>query len=108
MDISNLFGKFNEMQENLQEAQKKLSSVYVHADAGGGMVKVTANANKQILKLEIDPDVRNDPEMMEDLICAAVNKALDKAEIAHRDEMAKVTKNMLPNIPGLDLSKLGL
>ena len=58
---------------------------------------------------EIDPDVidKDDPEIMEDLIAAAVNKALDQAEVLGREELEKATKGIMPNIPGLDLGKLG-
>ena len=108
LNLPDMFGKIKEMQENLQKAKDSLNDIHVEAEAGGGMVKVIANCNKQILKLSIDPDVINDREMMEDLICAAVNKVMSIAEERSRQEMAKITQGMIPNIPGMDLSKFGL
>lgn len=113
-NMADMFGKISEMQEKMQENVKKvkeqMDSIKIEAESGGGMVKVTANANRKILKITIDPEIidKNDPEMLEDLVCAAVNKALEAAEEKGREEMSKVTSGMLPNLPGLDLSKFGL
>lgn len=105
-----MFGKIKEMQSEMEKARQRLDDILVTGEAGGGMVKVTANANKLILKIEIDQDliVPADKEMMEDLIAAAVNKAIEQAEKTAREELQRVSSGILPNIPGLDLSKLGL
>lgn len=108
LNLGDMFGKLQQMQEGMQKVRQTLDTITVEAEAGGGMVRVTANANKRILKIKVDKDILNDAEMMEDLITAAVNKALDKAEETGRAELQKLTAGMLPNIPGLDLSKLGL
>ena len=109
-NIGDMMGKFQEMQNRLKEVREDLDSVIVESEAGGGMVRVRANANRKIIKIQIDPDIidKEDPEIMEDLITAAVNKALDQAEIRGREELEKATKGMLPNIPGLDLNRFGL
>ena len=106
-NIGDMIGKFQEMQNRLKEAREKLDEVTVDAEAGGGMVRVLANANRKVLKIEVDPTIidKDDPEIMVDLITAAVNKALEKAEARGREELEGATKGMLPNIPGLDLSK---
>jgi len=106
-NIGDMMGKFQEMQGRLKEVREGLDNILVDSEAGGGMVRVTANANRKVLKIEIDPDIidKDDPEIMVDLITAAVNKALDKAEVRGREELEGATKGMLPNIPGLDLSK---
>ncbi|MEM9987272.1 MAG: YbaB/EbfC family nucleoid-associated protein [Bacteroidota bacterium] len=106
-NIGDMMGKFQEMQNRLKEAREKLDEVTVEAEAGGGMVRVLANANRKVLKIEVDPTIidKDDPEIMVDLITAAVNKALEKAEARGREELEGATKGMLPNIPGLDLSK---
>lgn len=103
-------GKIQEMQGRLKDVREQLDDVLVDAEAGGGMVRVTANCNRKILKIEVDPDIidKDDPEIMVDLITAAVNKALDKAEAKGREELQSATQGILPNIPGLDLGKLGL
>ena len=109
-NFGDMMGKFQEMQTRLKEVRESMEHLTVDAEAGGGMVRVTANANRQILKIEIDAVVidKDDPELMADLITAAVNKALDKAEQVGREELERATKGMLPNIPGLDLGKFGL
>ena len=109
-NLSDMMGKFQEMQNRLKEVKEQLEDITVESEAGGGMVRVTANGNRKVLKIHIDPDIidKDDPEIMSDLITAAVNKALDKAEARGREEIEGVTKGMLPNIPGLDLGKMGL
>ena len=108
MNLADMFGKLNEMKQNMENVRASLDQIHVEAESGGGMVKVVANANKQVLKLSIDPSVTTDREMMEDLIVAAINKALEKAEEKGREELSKAASGMLPNLPGLDLSQLGL
>ncbi|MDX2062964.1 MAG: YbaB/EbfC family nucleoid-associated protein [Bacteroidia bacterium] len=108
MNLADMFGKLNEMKQNMENVRASLDQIHVEAESGGGMVKVVANANKQVLKLSIDPSVATDREMMEDLIVAAINKALEKAEEKGREELSKAASGMLPNLPGLDLSQLGL
>ncbi len=111
-NMADMFGKFSEMQEKMEEAKQELAKVEVEAEAGGGMVKVKANGKRKILSIELDEDVidPDDAEMMEDLVVAGVNKALDKAEEAAQEHMQKIYKDMMPGggIPGMDMSKLGL
>lgn len=111
-NMADMFGKIQEMQSKMQEAQQGLNDVIVEAEAGGGMVKVKANGNKQIVSIEMDNDVVDpaDKEMLEDLIVAGVNKALEKAEAASKEKMQEMYKGMIPGggIPGMDMSKLGL
>ncbi|MEX2363736.1 MAG: YbaB/EbfC family nucleoid-associated protein, partial [Balneolaceae bacterium] len=79
-NMADMFGKIQEMQSRMQEAQHKLKDIEVEAEAGGGMVKVKANGQRQVVSIKIDPDAidPNDAEMLEDLIVAGVNKALEK------------------------------
>jgi DNA-binding YbaB/EbfC family protein len=111
-NMANMFGKFSELQEKVEEAKQELSKLEVEAEAGGGMVKVKANGKRQILSINLDKDVidPDDAEMMEDLVVAGVNKALDKAEEAAQERMQETYKDIMPGggIPGMDLSKLGL
>lgn len=107
-----MFGKISELQSKVQEAQEELEKVEVEAEAGGGMVKVKANGKRKILSIKLDKDVIDpeDAEMLEDLVVAGVNKALEKAEEAAQKKMQDAYKGMMPGggIPGMDLSKLGL
>lgn len=111
-NMANMFGKFSELQEKVEQAKQELAKLEVEAEAGGGMVKVTANGQRQILSIKLDKEVidPDDAEMMEDLVVAGVNKALEKAEEKAQEHMQKTYKDILPGggIPGMDLSKLGL
>jgi len=111
-NMADMFGKFSELQSKVQEAQKELETLEVEAEAGGGMVKVRANGKRKILSIELDKDVIDpeEAEMLEDLVVAGVNKALDKAEEAAQEKMQETYKGMIPGggIPGMDLSKLGM
>jgi nucleoid-associated protein EbfC len=107
-DMMKMMGKVKEMQEKMKEVQENLVNIKVTAEAGAGMVKATVNCKKQLVDLEIDKDIINpdDPEMMNDLIVAAVNKALEMADAKAREEVKKQTEGMMPNIPGLDFGSM--
>ncbi|CAN5448617.1 YbaB/EbfC family nucleoid-associated protein [soil metagenome] len=112
-NMADMFGKFQDMQAKMKQVQDQLEDLIVDAEAGGGMVKVKANGNRKILAIELDDDVidPSDKEMMEDLVVAGVNKALDKAETAAKEKMQEAYKGMMPGggMPGgMDLSKFGL
>lgn len=107
-NMSDMFGKIMEMQKKMNEVQESLASKTVTAEAGGGMVKVTASGAQRITSIKIEPDAvdPDDLELLEDLIIAGVNKALDEAQEMARQEMSSAAGGMLP--PGMDLSSLGL
>lgn len=90
-----------EMQAKVLRVQKEVETQTVNAEAGGGMVKVTANGKQRILEIKIDPEVVNpdDIDMLQDLVTAAVNKALENAQEMITEAMSKVTGNL--KIPGL-------
>lgn len=104
-----LMGKLKEMQAEMENARNRLDELTITSESGGGMVKVTANGNRKILKIEVDPEIIDpaDKEIMEDLIAAAVNKALEEAEVTAREEISKVSSGFMPNIPGMDMSNFG-
>lgn len=108
MNMADLFGKMQEMQKKMEQAQEALAAETTTAEAGGGMVKVTANGNQEITAIEIEPEAVDpeDIELLEDLVIAGVNKALEQAEQVAQEKMSQATGSMLP--PGLDLGKLGL
>lgn len=111
-NMADMFGKISNMQAKMKEVQDSLSEVIVEAEAGGGMVSVKANGKREIISIVLDRDVidPDDKEMIEDLVVAGVNKALEKAEEASKAKMQEVYKDILPGggIPGMDMSKLGL
>jgi len=104
-NMSGMMKQIQKFQEKMAQVQQELEGKTVVGEAGGGVVKVTANGKQRVLKIQIDKDVvnPNDVEMLEDLVLAATNKALDDAGKMAQDELSKITGGMLPNIPGLNL-----
>lgn len=108
LNMADMFGKMVEMQQKVAEAQAALAGRTVTVEAGGGMVTVTANGAMRITSIRFEQGVvdPNDQELMEDLIVAGVNLALDKAAEMARAEMAQIAGNLMP--PGMDMGALGL
>ena len=96
MNIQKMMQQAQQMQEQLQ---KKMADMKIEATAGGGMVTVVVNGSKQLLSLKIDPEVvvKEDVEMLQDLILAAVNDAQRKAD----EELSQAMGGMLP--PGMKM-----
>jgi nucleoid-associated protein EbfC len=104
-DMMGMLGKVKDFQAKMKEAQENLSHITEQAEAGAGMVKVLINGQKKVLKIEIDPDIvkSEDREMLQDLIIAATNKAMDAIEVKIKEHLQNATQGMIPaGIPGLD------
>ena len=95
--------QMQQLQSKMQEVQTELESTEVEASSGGGMVKVVANGKNEIMSVVIDPEVvdKEDVEMLQDLIVAAVNQAREKVQEMQSEKMSGLTGGM--NIPGLNL-----
>lgn len=88
-----------EMQKKMEEAQKELETMEVRGSAGGGMVNVVANGKKEMKSIKIEPEIlEEEPEMIEDMILAAVNQAMQKVDELTQDRMGSITGGM--NLPG--------
>jgi len=100
-NMGKMMKQMQKMQASIAKLQDQLVEKVVEATAGGNAVKVKANGKQEILEVKIDPEVVNpeDVEMLEDLVLAAVNEALRKAQELVSSEMSKITGGI--NIPGL-------
>jgi hypothetical protein len=100
-NMQQILKQAQKMQEKMQKAQEELAEKTVEASSGGGMVKVVANGNQDILSVKLDPEVVDpeDVEMLEDLILAALSEAKRRAEEMMQESMSQVTGGL--NIPGL-------
>lgn len=101
--IAGLMRQAQQMQENLKKAQDALADILVEGASGGGLVKVTMSCRHDVKRVDIDPTLlADDKDMLEDLVAAAFNDALRKAEATSQERMASVTAGM-PLPPGMKL-----
>jgi hypothetical protein len=98
MNMQQLMKQAQQMQEKLQ---KQMESIVVEATAGGGMVSVKMNGQKQLLSVQIEPDVftGGDRDMLQDLIVAAFNEGVRKVDEAMAQQLGSLTGGL--KIPGL-------
>lgn len=101
--FGNLVKEAQKLQAQLEALKEEVGKRKVEASAGGGMVVVEANGNQEVLSVKIDREVitPDDPQMLEDLVLAAVNEALRKAREMVAGEMSKIAGGIGGKIPGL-------
>ncbi|HEY7674890.1 MAG TPA: YbaB/EbfC family nucleoid-associated protein [Burkholderiales bacterium] len=101
--LAGLMKQAQQMQENMRKLQEQLASTEVEGQSGAGLVKVTMTGRHDVKRVSIDPSLlKDDKEMLEDLVAAAFNDAARKVEASLQDKMAGLTGGMgLP--PGLKL-----
>ena len=95
--IAGLMKQAQQMQDNMKKAQEQLALVEVEGQSGAGMVKVMMTCTHSVRRVAIDPSVMDDKEMLEDLIAAAINDAMRRAEQVSQERMAGFTAGM--NLP---------
>jgi DNA-binding YbaB/EbfC family protein len=101
--MAGLMRQAQQMQDNLKKAQESLAELMVEGAAGGNLVKVTMSCRHDVKRVEIDPSLlAEDKDMLEDLVAAAFNDALRKAEETSQEKMSSVTAGM-PLPPGMKL-----
>ncbi len=100
-NMQSMIKQAQKMQEDMATAQAELEVKEYTASAGGNMVEATVNGRHEVVKLSINPDVvdPDDIDMLEDLVCAAVNEAIRAAAADSEQRMGSITGGM--NIPGL-------
>jgi DNA-binding YbaB/EbfC family protein len=98
--LAGLMKQAQAMQDNLKKAQEELASVEVTGESGAGMVKVLMTCKHDVRRVTIDPSLlAEDKDMLEDLVAAAFNAAVRKAEETSNEKMGKLTAGM-PGLPG--------
>ncbi len=95
--IAGLMKQAQQMQENMKKAQEQLAQLEVEGQSGAGMVKVLMTCDHDVRRVAIDPSVMDDREMLEDLVAAALNDAMRRAEQVSQERMAGFSAGL--NLP---------
>lgn len=100
-NMGKMMKQVQKMQKQMKKLQEELEEKTVEATAGGGVVKAVVSGKKELVELKIDPDVvdPDDVEMLQDLVTAAINEAMRKAEEMMQSELSKLTGGL--NLPGI-------
>jgi hypothetical protein len=102
--MTKMIKKAQELQSQMEKAQEELNSIEIEGQAGGGMVTVKVNGHKELVSMDIDPEIlKEDKEMIEDMVLAAVNQGLQNAGKAAEEKMNSVTGGIMGKmkIPGM-------
>jgi len=99
--LGNILKQAQEMNSKISQLQEEMAGKTVEASSGGGMVNIVMNGKQEVLSIRIDPEVvdREDMEMLQDLMMAAVNEAIRKSQEMMSEEMKRITGGL--SIPGL-------
>lgn len=101
--MNEMLRQAQKMQEDMQTKQSELDERIYDVSAGGGVIKVKINGKKEILNVEIAPEIvdPDDIETLQDIVVAAVNEAIKKVESTNEAEMNKITGGMGMGMPGM-------
>ncbi len=101
MDQQRMMKQLQQMQSKMEKAQQDLANETVTATAGGGAVTIEMNGHHEVKAVTLDPDAVNsdDVEMLQDMLLAAYNEALNKAQNLAQEKMGAITGGL--NIPGI-------
>ncbi|MBE6600684.1 MAG: YbaB/EbfC family nucleoid-associated protein [Ruminococcaceae bacterium] len=103
-DMNAMLRQAQKMQEDMETLQEDLDAREYEISAGGGMVKVKINGKKEVLSMDINPDIvdPDDVETLADVITAAVNEAIKRVDDTNSKEMSKITGALgMPGMPGM-------
>lgn len=102
-NLGNMMKQVQQMQAKMVEIQAELEKMEVEGTSGGGMVKVIVNGKQDIISIAIDPEVvdKDEIDMLQDLIVAAINQAKEKAQAIQAEQMSAITGGL--NLPGMNL-----
>ena len=106
-DFLKIADKIKEAKAEIEATRQKLATKEFFAEAGGGLIKVRIRGDRKLVSTEIDPQLlkESEKEILQDLVVAATNIAIEKVEVATQAAVKERTSSLLPNIPGLDISK---
>lgn len=101
--LGNLMKQAQKLQQDMQRAQEEIANMEITGEAGGGMVSVIMTGRHELRRVSIDPELfKDDKEMVEDLVAAAVNDAVRKLERQSQEKMSSMTAG-LPLPPGMKM-----
>ena len=101
-NLAGLMQQAQKMQQEMQKAQEELARLEVTGEAGGGLARVTMTGKHAVRRVEIDPSLMDDREMLEDIVTAAINDAVNRIAQTTQDRMSDMTAGInLP--PGMKL-----
>ena len=100
--LAGLMQQAQKMQEDMQKAQEELARMEVSGEAGGGLVKVTMTGKHAVRRIQIDPSLLDDREMLEDIVTAAINDAVNRVAATMQERMSEMTAG-IPLPPGMNL-----
>jgi DNA-binding YbaB/EbfC family protein len=101
-NLAGLMQQAQKMQQEMQKAQEELANLTVTGEAGGGLAKVTMTGKHAVRRVEIDPSLLDDREMLEDILTAAINDAVNRVAATMQERMSEVTAG-IPLPPGMKL-----
>jgi len=101
-NIAGLMQQAQKMQQEMQKAQEELGKLEVTGEAGGGLVKVTMNGKHAVRRIQVDATLMDDREMLEDIVTAAVNDAVNRVAATTQERMSEMTAG-IPLPPGMKL-----
>jgi hypothetical protein len=101
-NLAGLMQQAQKMQEQIQKAQEEMANLTVTGEAAGGLVKVTMTGKHAVRRVEIDPSLLGDREMLEDIVAAAINDAVNRVASTMQERMSEMTSG-IPLPPGMKL-----
>tara|TARA_X000000368_G_C22653396_1_gene546313 strand:+ start:226 stop:561 length:336 start_codon:yes stop_codon:yes gene_type:complete len=107
-DMMKMMGQIKKTQELVKKAQEELKNISETSESGAGLVKATVNGKKEVISIEINDSIINkkDKKIAQDLIVAAINKALKDVDFKSKEYIKSKTKDIIPDIPGFDIGNI--
>ena len=107
-DMMKMMGQIKKTQELVKKAQEDLKNISETSESGAGLVKATVNGKKEVISIEINDSIINkkDKKITQDLIVAAINKAIKDVDFKSKEYIKSKTKDIIPDIPGFDIGNI--